>query len=278
MSFLRVPEGMTRRHFMTHVAGASAMVVAGHVVHQLGAGQCDRHAQPPQVVHHAVDGGRPGHDRHVGPQARRTDRRRIQADCHLAPRLANQRAPADDGQGDEACWRVVRSMSTKEADHNRGRYYMHTGYVPNPNIEHPSYGSVVAHELAPKVPELGDSAVRVGRRRQRRSGLPGHDLGAVRRQFQRRCPRPATWAWTRTGTTQRLAMLNAIETELRRLRSLPRDLQGTPVVHRRQRTRQDPRQDLQADDQQADGSLQGRFGEGRSARSGTATPASARAA
>ena len=39
---------------------------------------------------------------------------------------------------------IVRSMSTREADHNRGRYYMHTGYVPNPNIEHPSYGSVIA--------------------------------------------------------------------------------------------------------------------------------------
>jgi uncharacterized protein (DUF1501 family) len=43
---------------------------------------------------------------------------------------------------------IVRSMSTREADHTRGRYYMHTGYVPNPNIEHPSYGSVVSHELA----------------------------------------------------------------------------------------------------------------------------------
>jgi len=42
---------------------------------------------------------------------------------------------------------IVRSMSTREADHNRGRYYMHTGYVPNPNVEHPSYGSVIAHEL-----------------------------------------------------------------------------------------------------------------------------------
>src|SRR6185503_7910657 len=42
---------------------------------------------------------------------------------------------------------IVRSMSTREADHTRGRYYMHTGYVPNPNIEHPSYGAVVAHEL-----------------------------------------------------------------------------------------------------------------------------------
>jgi uncharacterized protein (DUF1501 family) len=43
---------------------------------------------------------------------------------------------------------IIRSMSTREADHMRGRYYMHTGYVPNPNIEHPSYGSVVAHEMA----------------------------------------------------------------------------------------------------------------------------------
>jgi len=42
---------------------------------------------------------------------------------------------------------IVRSMSTREADHMRGRYYMHTGYVPNPNIEHPSYGAVLANQL-----------------------------------------------------------------------------------------------------------------------------------
>jgi hypothetical protein len=42
---------------------------------------------------------------------------------------------------------IIRSMSTREADHMRGRYYMHTGYVPNPNIEHPGYGSVISHEL-----------------------------------------------------------------------------------------------------------------------------------
>jgi hypothetical protein len=45
-------------------------------------------------------------------------------------------------------------MSTREADHNRGNYYMHTGYVPNPNIEHPSYGSVIAHELIDQRPDL----------------------------------------------------------------------------------------------------------------------------
>ena len=45
-------------------------------------------------------------------------------------------------------------MSTREADHNRGRYYMHTGYVPNPNIEHPGYGSVISHMLAEQTKQL----------------------------------------------------------------------------------------------------------------------------
>jgi hypothetical protein len=49
---------------------------------------------------------------------------------------------------------IVRSMSTREADHGRGRYYMHTGYVPNPNVQHPSYGAVVAHELEATRTEL----------------------------------------------------------------------------------------------------------------------------
>ena len=42
---------------------------------------------------------------------------------------------------------IVRSMSTREADHMRGRYYMHTGYVPNPNMVHPSYGAILSKEL-----------------------------------------------------------------------------------------------------------------------------------
>jgi hypothetical protein len=42
---------------------------------------------------------------------------------------------------------LVRSMSTKEADHNRGRYFMHTAFVPNPTVIHPTFGSVVSYEL-----------------------------------------------------------------------------------------------------------------------------------
>jgi uncharacterized protein (DUF1501 family) len=49
---------------------------------------------------------------------------------------------------------IVRNMSTREADHGRGRYYMHTGYVPSQTIDYPSYGSVISHELIDQIPEL----------------------------------------------------------------------------------------------------------------------------
>jgi len=43
---------------------------------------------------------------------------------------------------------LIRSMSTREADHGRGSYMMHTGFTPNPTMVHPSVGSVVASELS----------------------------------------------------------------------------------------------------------------------------------
>jgi hypothetical protein len=49
---------------------------------------------------------------------------------------------------------IVRSMSTREADHNRGRYYMHTGYVPDANVDYPSYGAVISHQLQSQRSEL----------------------------------------------------------------------------------------------------------------------------
>ena len=43
---------------------------------------------------------------------------------------------------------IIRNMATREADHMRGRYYMHTGFKPNPNMSHPSMGSVISYELS----------------------------------------------------------------------------------------------------------------------------------
>lgn len=42
---------------------------------------------------------------------------------------------------------LVRGMSTKEGNHERARYLMHTGYAPNPTVTHPSIGSLISNEL-----------------------------------------------------------------------------------------------------------------------------------
>lgn len=42
---------------------------------------------------------------------------------------------------------VIRSMSGKEAAHERGTYHLHTGRRMTANLKFPNFGSVVAHEL-----------------------------------------------------------------------------------------------------------------------------------
>jgi hypothetical protein len=42
---------------------------------------------------------------------------------------------------------VIRSMSTKEADHGRATHYMRTGYLPQGPIQYPTLGSLVSKEL-----------------------------------------------------------------------------------------------------------------------------------
>src|SRR5215467_7764883 len=42
---------------------------------------------------------------------------------------------------------VVRSMSTKEADHGRATFYLRTGYLPQGPIQYPTMGSLISKEL-----------------------------------------------------------------------------------------------------------------------------------
>src|SRR5262245_34638598 len=46
---------------------------------------------------------------------------------------------------DDIC--VVRSVTSREGNHDRGRYLMHTGYIPNPTVVHPNLGSYIAQEI-----------------------------------------------------------------------------------------------------------------------------------
>ena len=142
---LAAPAGMTRRHFLSHLAGGSAMMTASlSLGHSLRA-----HADELRRNHKAaillwMGGGpstidiwdlKPG-SATGGPFQPISTSGDVQI-CEHLPSLAKQMHNLA----------VVRSMSTREADHNRGRYYMHTGFVPSTNVEHPGYGSVISHEL-----------------------------------------------------------------------------------------------------------------------------------
>ncbi|WP_165070814.1 DUF1501 domain-containing protein [Paludisphaera rhizosphaerae] len=42
---------------------------------------------------------------------------------------------------------LIRSMTSKEGDHERGTYMLKTGYRPDPTVIHPSIGAICCHEL-----------------------------------------------------------------------------------------------------------------------------------
>jgi hypothetical protein len=46
---------------------------------------------------------------------------------------------------------IIRSLDSKEGNHDRGTYLMHTGYAPNPTVVHPGWGSVCAMELGERL-------------------------------------------------------------------------------------------------------------------------------
>lgn len=42
---------------------------------------------------------------------------------------------------------IIRSMTSKEGNHGRATYLLHTGYAPSGGIVHPGFGSIVANEI-----------------------------------------------------------------------------------------------------------------------------------
>jgi uncharacterized protein (DUF1501 family) len=147
-----IPAGMSRRHFMRHLAGASAMALPAFALTRT----LRAHAEALSRNHKSaillwLGGGPPTIDmwdmKPGAPTGGPLQPIATAGDFQISerlPLLAQQMGRLS----------VVRSMSTREADHDRGRYYMHTGFVPNPSLEYPSYGSVVAQQMEDKATEL----------------------------------------------------------------------------------------------------------------------------
>lgn len=142
----QTPAGMTRRHFAKHLMGASAFTgTALALGNTLRANASTLASSRKSAILLWMGGGpstldiwdlKPGAS--TGGPFRPIATTGDVEICEHMPMMAQQMDKMS----------IVRSMSTREADHQRGRYYMHTGYVPNPNMLHPSYGSVISHQLA----------------------------------------------------------------------------------------------------------------------------------
>ncbi len=152
MSVSIVPSGMTRRHFLAHLAASSALVVPAMTFAQaLRANAADLKKRHKAAIMLWMGGGpatidiwdlKPGAP--TGGPFQPIGTSGAEQICEHLPLVAKQMHHLS----------IVRSMSTREADHNRGRYYMHTGYAPNPNVEHPGYGSVISHMLSEQTKQL----------------------------------------------------------------------------------------------------------------------------
>ena len=152
MSRSSTPKGMSRRHFMSHMTGASAMTMPALAMgNTLLNNAEDLKRRRKSAILLWMGGGpstmdiwdlKPGAP--TGGPFRPIATSGDQQISEHMPLMAKQMHNMS----------IIRSMSTRDADHGRGRYYMHTGYVPNPNIEHPSYGAVLSHQLSHQRPEL----------------------------------------------------------------------------------------------------------------------------
>jgi hypothetical protein len=138
--------GMNRRHFLKHLAGASLMAVPALAflrTIQANAQQMRRNNKsliilwmgggPATIDIWDLKPGRPtgGPFRDISTRANG-----VRISEHM-PRVAEQMGHLS----------IVRSLTTTEGDHMRGRQLMHTSYTPNPAIQFPSIGAVASHEI-----------------------------------------------------------------------------------------------------------------------------------
>jgi hypothetical protein len=147
-----IPSGMSRRHFMRHMAATSLAIPALQWTQAITANAAQLRKQGKNCILLWMSGGpatidmwdlKPGAE--TGGEFRPipTSVPGIKVSEHM-PNVAKQMHHLA----------VVRSMSTVEADHNRGTYKMHTGYVPSVTMQHPSFGAVTAYELGPQLREF----------------------------------------------------------------------------------------------------------------------------
>ncbi len=147
-----VPAGMTRRHWLQHLAMTSLAIPAMQFTRTLEANASTLKKEGKSCILLWMSGGpatidiwdlKPGADTGGEFSPIKTAAPGVEISEHM-PNVASVMNHLA----------ILRSMSTVEADHTRGTYKMHTGYVPNVTMQHPSLGAVSAYELGPKLQDF----------------------------------------------------------------------------------------------------------------------------
>ena len=107
---------------------------------------------------------------------------------------------------------IIRSMNSKEGNHQRASFLLHTGYAPTASVKHPTFGAIAANEIGDAACEL-PAFVRIGRRIPNAGG--GGLLGAEYDPFvlDRATEPPANTALTTDDARfrRRLGLLDRLE-------------------------------------------------------------------
>jgi hypothetical protein len=78
------------------------------------------------------------------------------------------------------CLNVIRSLVSKEGDHERGTYLVKTGFRPVPKLVHPSVGAMLAHKLPAANIEIPEHISLGGSQWPGRGGYLGDEYDAFR--------------------------------------------------------------------------------------------------
>jgi hypothetical protein len=109
---------------------------------------------------------------------------------------------------------IIRSMTTKEGNHQRASFLLHTGYAPTASVKHPTFGAVAAHQL-PNVECDLPAFVRIGNlfRNSGGGGFLGAEFDAFALPEADQLPANAQPTTTADRFSRRLNLLGRLEAD-----------------------------------------------------------------